>query len=152
MHLCLMCVHLTFNSFDMKLIYYFYLSITAVYNHWVWLRNLRLLKLYLLLIFAKRYVSFRLKFTTWSLIIFLGNRYYYYSMFYVCCSVCFTFIIWTINVYICILMTDTGLSITTALDDNVFGFPRQLYILTENVIDFLEMKWIGARVISAYMA
>jgi hypothetical protein len=49
-------------------------------------------------------------------------------------------------------MTNTGMSIRTKLDESVFGFPRELYILTENVIDFLEMKWIGAGVITAYIA
>ena len=48
-------------------------------------------------------------------------------------------------------MTDTGLSIKIELDESVFGFPHELYILTENVIDFLEMKWIGAGVIAACM-
>lgn len=50
------------------------------------------------------------------------------------------------------IMTKTGVSIRTDLDDNVFGFPRELFILTENVTDLLEMKWIGVGVIVAYMS
>jgi hypothetical protein len=49
------------------------------------------------------------------------------------------------------IMTNTGLSMYAKLDKSVFVFPRELYLLTENVIDLLEMKWIGAGVIAAYM-
>jgi hypothetical protein len=49
-------------------------------------------------------------------------------------------------------MTQTGQSIRTKLDAKVFGYSRELFVLTENVTDLLEMKWIGAGVIAAYMA
>ena len=49
------------------------------------------------------------------------------------------------------IMTKTGLSMYAKLDKSVFGFPRELFLLTENVIELLEMKWIGVGVIAAYM-
>jgi hypothetical protein len=49
-------------------------------------------------------------------------------------------------------MTTTNFSIRIELEGSVFGYPRELFILTENVIDLLEMKCIGAGVIAAYMA
>jgi hypothetical protein len=53
--------------------------------------------------------------------------------------------------YVKTIMTTTGYSIRTKLEGSVFGYPRELFILTENVIDLLEMKCIGAGVIAAYM-
>ncbi|PRQ18900.1 hypothetical protein RchiOBHm_Chr7g0211271 [Rosa chinensis] len=49
------------------------------------------------------------------------------------------------------IMKQTSEAITTVLDDNVFGIHKELFILTENVIDLLEMKKIGQGVIAAYM-
>ncbi|XP_040369464.1 uncharacterized protein LOC121051309 [Rosa chinensis] len=49
------------------------------------------------------------------------------------------------------IMKQTSEAITTVLDDNIFGIHKQLFILTENVIDLLEMKKIGQGVIAAYM-
>ncbi|PRQ17594.1 putative Ulp1 protease family catalytic domain, putative transposase, Ptta/En/Spm, plant [Rosa chinensis] len=50
------------------------------------------------------------------------------------------------------IMSQTNESIRTMLDDSVFGVQKQLFILTENVIDLLEMNKIGQGVIAAYMA
>ncbi|XP_062011742.1 uncharacterized protein LOC133728340 isoform X2 [Rosa rugosa] len=50
------------------------------------------------------------------------------------------------------IMSQTNESISTVLDDSVFGVHKQLFILTENVIDLLEMNKIGQGVIAAYMA
>ncbi|XP_024196080.1 uncharacterized protein LOC112199273 [Rosa chinensis] len=50
------------------------------------------------------------------------------------------------------IMKETGSSISTILSENVFGVPKQLYILCENVIQVLEMQWIGQGVIATYMA
>lgn len=58
---------------------------------------------------------------------------------------------WPKNLIIC-KGKKTGQSIKTKLDAKVFGYSRELFVLTENVTDLLEMKWIGAGVIAAYMA
>ncbi|KAM5584863.1 hypothetical protein ABKV19_004299, partial [Rosa sericea] len=50
------------------------------------------------------------------------------------------------------IIKHTSEAITTVLDDKVFGVHRELFILTENVIDLLEMHKIGQGVIAAYMA
>ncbi|XP_040374987.1 uncharacterized protein LOC112200371 [Rosa chinensis] len=50
------------------------------------------------------------------------------------------------------IMEETNESISTVLDDEVIDVPKELYILTENVTNLLEMKWIGQGVIAAYMA
>ncbi|XP_062006048.1 uncharacterized protein LOC133723246 [Rosa rugosa] len=50
------------------------------------------------------------------------------------------------------IMTHTSEAISTVLDDKVFGVHKELFILTENVIDLLEMQKIGQGVIAAYMA
>lgn len=49
------------------------------------------------------------------------------------------------------IMTTTEVVIITELEVSVFGYPRELFILTDNVTNLLEMKCIGARVIAAYM-
>ncbi|PRQ39342.1 hypothetical protein RchiOBHm_Chr4g0424111 [Rosa chinensis] len=49
-------------------------------------------------------------------------------------------------------MEETNESISTVLDDKVFGVQKELYILTENVTNLVEMKWIGQGVIATYMA
>jgi hypothetical protein len=51
-----------------------------------------------------------------------------------------------------VTMGETRMSLTKILDDQVFGRPRELIVLRENVVDLLEMKWLGAGVITAYMA
>ena len=51
-----------------------------------------------------------------------------------------------------VTMNKTGLAIMTKLDDEVFGYDKDLVILTENVLNLLEMCWIGSGVIEAYMA
>ncbi|PRQ20360.1 putative Ulp1 protease family catalytic domain, putative transposase, Ptta/En/Spm, plant [Rosa chinensis] len=50
------------------------------------------------------------------------------------------------------IMSQTSELISTVLDDKVFGLHKELFILTENVTDLLEMKKIGQGVIAAYMA
>ncbi|KAM5578065.1 hypothetical protein ABKV19_008405, partial [Rosa sericea] len=50
------------------------------------------------------------------------------------------------------IMSQTNESISTVLDDSVFGVQKELFILTENVTDLLEMNKIGQGVIAAYMA
>ncbi|KAM5570104.1 hypothetical protein ABKV19_017226 [Rosa sericea] len=48
------------------------------------------------------------------------------------------------------IMKETGSSISTVFSKEVFGEPTQLFILSENVINLLEMQWIGQGVIAAY--
>jgi hypothetical protein len=51
-----------------------------------------------------------------------------------------------------VTMVETRMSLTKKMDNQVFGLPITLIVLRENVIDLLEMKWLGAGVIAAYMA
>jgi hypothetical protein len=49
-------------------------------------------------------------------------------------------------------MMGNGMTITTVLDEDIFGMPKTLIILREHVLNLLELNCIGSGVIEAYMA
>lgn len=49
-------------------------------------------------------------------------------------------------------MKETGMSITAMADLNCFGVKKELIVLRENVMDLLELNWLGTGVLEAYMA